>query len=135
MLKVSNLSFKDLYVSEVIPLDDIANRIFSLLKEKGIEQKEFAPLVGTSDKTISAWKKGRSSSYTKCLPRIAEVLGTTAEYLLTGDKKEPTVKDDGLSKTEWDLVLAYRAASEDDRAVVDAALRKYLPRMTEKKVM
>ena len=116
-------------------MDSTAERIFALLKQKNIEQKEFAVLVGTTDKTVSAWKTGRSKSYTKSLPKIADILGTTAEYLLTGEKKEPTVKDDGLTEEERLLVLAYRVASEDDRAVVDAALRKYQPHAVEKKVM
>lgn len=68
-------------------------RIFSLLKVKEIEQKEFAQLLGTTDKTVSAWKTGRSQSYTKYLPKISEVLGTTVEYLLTGKKEVPAAED------------------------------------------
>lgn len=96
---------------------------------------------GVGASFISDLRRGQTPSVAK-VQMLAEYLGVTTSELLgeadrngPGDKKEPIVKDDGLSKTEWDLVLAYRAASEDDRAVVDAALRKYLPRVTEKKVM
>jgi hypothetical protein len=34
--------------------------------------------------------------------------------------------DDGLTDREHAVALAYRAASEDDRIIVDAALKKYL---------
>lgn len=61
------------------------DRIFSLLDKRGIEQKEFAHLIGTSDKTVSAWKTGRAKSYTKYLSKIAEVLGTTPDYLVNGN--------------------------------------------------
>ena len=61
------------------------DRIFSLLEKKGIEQKEFARLIGTSDKTVSAWKTGRAKSYTKYLSQIAEILGTTVNYLVNGN--------------------------------------------------
>lgn len=62
-----------------------ADRIFSLLEKKGIEQKEFARLIGTSDKTVSAWKMGRAKSYTKYLSQIAEILETTVDYLVNGN--------------------------------------------------
>jgi transcriptional regulator with XRE-family HTH domain len=61
------------------------DRIFSLLDKRGIEQKEFARLIGTSDKTVSAWKTGRAKSYTKYLAKIAEVLGVTTDYLVNGN--------------------------------------------------
>ena len=76
-------------------------RIFSLLKVKEIEQKEFAQLLGTTDKTVSAWKTGRSQSYTKYLPKISEVLGTTVEYLLTGKKEEPAAEDSSGREKEF----------------------------------
>lgn len=37
-----------------------------------------------------------------------------------------TNDDDGLSDRERAVALAYRSASEDDRVVVDAVLRKYI---------
>lgn len=114
---------------------DIVDRIFELADQKYEEQRLFAYDLGLPPSIISEWRRRRSASFNRRLPQIAKALDTSIEYLLTGEKKEPTVKDDGLSKAEWDMVLAYRAASEDDRAVVDAALRKYLPRVTEKKVM
>ena len=64
-------------------------RIFYRLKEMGLEQKAFAQALGTTDKTVSAWKTGRSKSYTKYLPQIAKVIDMPVEYILTGEKKEP----------------------------------------------
>lgn len=63
----------------------VLERIFKLLESKGIEQKEFAKLLGTSDKTVSAWKTGRSRSYTKYLTQIAEVLDTNVDFLINGN--------------------------------------------------
>ena len=93
-------------------------RIFSLLKEKEIEQKEFAQLLGTTDKTVSAWKTGRSQSYTKYHPKISEVLGTTVEYLLTGKKEEPTVQDDGLTEGERALMKQFRQLTPEQQDMV-----------------
>ena len=64
---------------------DTAERIFELLKATGMEQKKFASLVGVSPQKVSEWKSGKAKSYTKRIPQIAEALGTTSEYLLTGN--------------------------------------------------
>ena len=64
---------------------DTAGRIFELLKTTGMEQKKFASLVGVSPQKVSEWKSGKARSYTRRIPLIAEVLGTTSEYLLTGN--------------------------------------------------
>lgn len=78
---------------------DTVDRIFGLLDQTPLEQQEFARLVGVSDDTASDWRRRRSASYTKRLPKIAEVLGTSVEYLLTGEKKEPaTVSGDGQAE-------------------------------------
>ena len=67
-----------------------------------MEQKQFASILGTTDKTVSAWRTGRSKSYTKYLPQIAEALGTTTEYLLTGNgpkqKRAVSESDTALPK-------------------------------------
>ena len=106
---------------------DTAGRIFELLKTTGMEQKKFASLVGVSPQKVSEWKSGKARSYTRRIPLIAEVLGTTSEYLLTGNgpkyrdqgellvdvsgsmgKKEPApMNGDGLSEAKrrlWEAV-------------------------------
>ena len=81
---------------------DLLTRIFELVYEAHMEQKQFASILGTTDKTVSAWRTGRSKSYTKYLPQIAEALGTTTEYLLTGNgpkqKRAVSESDTALPK-------------------------------------
>ena len=77
---------------------DTVDRIFEILDRLPMEQREFAKLVGVSDDTASDWRRRRSASYTKRLAKISEVLGTSVEYLLTGEKKEPTPAPDFLIK-------------------------------------
>lgn len=64
---------------------DTVERIFALVKDAQINQQTFASLIGVSEDIVSDWRCGRSKSYTRRLPRIAETLGTTTEYLLTGN--------------------------------------------------
>lgn len=100
---------------------EVSKRIFELLAKKKIEQKEFAFLVGTTDKTVSAWKTGRSKSFMKYLPKIAEVLETTVEYLLHGTQQT----SDQLTQHEEELIAAYRKADERTRHIVDLNLEPF----------
>lgn len=106
---------------------DTLTRIFALLDEKGIEQKKFAVLLGTTDKTVSAWRTGRSKSYAKYISKIAEVLETTTEYLLTGEGHKyktiwPAPVSACLDPESMDVAAAYQQADERSRAMVRLAL-------------
>jgi len=77
---------------EVIVLDNINNRyipvrerIFTLLKSKGISQREFAEAIGVHAVTITDWKNGKNFSFVKRIPDIAQALDTTEVWLLTGN--------------------------------------------------
>lgn len=76
---------------------DTRDRIFKLLDAKKIEQKAFAAQVGVSEGTVSNWRRGVSSSYTRYLVEIAQVLGTTtADLLGEAQKSSPPSEEDGL---------------------------------------
>lgn len=63
-------------------------RIFALADAQFPEQKDFAAAAGIHVSVVSSWRTGRSTSFMKKLPEIAAVLGTTAEYLLTGEEQK-----------------------------------------------
>ena len=76
---------------------DAVDRLFALVDEKYREQKDFAAEIGVVPQRVSQWKKRTSKSYTKYLPQITAALGTTAEYILTGQKeKSPAPEGAGL---------------------------------------
>lgn len=82
---------------------DAAERLFALVNQKFPEQKDFAAAIGVSAKTVSTWRTGRNKSFVKYLPQIAEALGTTTEYILTGAKKSPA-SDEAERPECWDLL-------------------------------
>ena len=90
-------------------------RIFYRLKEMGLEQKAFAQALGTTDKTVSAWKTGRSKSYTKYLPQIAKVIDMPVEYILTGEKKEPAPTPKNGDELDRDAIMAAFIGGDMDR--------------------
>ena len=64
---------------------DVVDRTFELVDEKFKEQKDFAAVIGVDPNLPSRWRNRKSKSYQKYLPQIAAALGTTTEYLLTGE--------------------------------------------------
>lgn len=86
-------------------MDDVLNRILSLLKENQIEQKAFSNAIGLSPSAVTEWKKGKTKSYNHYIYQIAEYFGVTVEYLLYGEnKKAPDLPV--RSASEWDAVLS-----------------------------
>lgn len=64
---------------------DTADRIFELVDAKYKDQKDFAADIGVTPTQVSKWRGHISKSYVKYLSKIAVVLGTTTDYLVTGD--------------------------------------------------
>ena len=65
---------------------DTVDRIFDLVDQQYKEQRDFARAIGVTPSIVSEWRRRKSASFHKPLPQIAATLGTTAEYLLTGQE-------------------------------------------------
>jgi len=53
----------------------IADKIYAALRRKGLSQKEFARLVGTSEAAVSKWIGGGHNFTIATLAKIEEALG------------------------------------------------------------
>ena len=62
----------------------ISHRIFELLKERGMSQKEFSKKTGIAESSISDWKRKRTNPVSDKILIISEVLGVTPYELLSG---------------------------------------------------
>lgn len=96
---------------------DIVDRLFELVDKKFNEQQEFAALLGVDPTLPSRWRNRKSTSYQRRLPQIAEALGTTTEYLLTGNgpkkKTVPAKMSDSDTISEDDIKAAFFEGAED----------------------
>lgn len=104
------------------------DRIKTLAQAKGLSIPALEELAGVSQSTIGKWKKVMPKADT--LYRVACILDTTVDYLLTGKERPATLTDDGklnevvnlllsaspetLDKIGWILRLA-----ESDRTIQD----------------
>lgn len=103
-------------------MDDVVSRILSAAKEKGIDQKTLAQRAGIRQQSITDWKKGLTTSYTKYLPELAEVLGVSVDYLLTGDEKTPAAVSG--SEREEEFMELFRRLPPEAQARELAYLRQ-----------
>ena len=51
-------------------------------KQKGISQAELASKLGVTQQAVGKWESGKSSPDPTTVARIAEILSTTADFLL-----------------------------------------------------
>lgn len=133
-MKVAIFEHSILVILEVIFLDTV-NRIFDLADAQFREQREFAAALGLAPSIISAWRKRKLSSYSKYLPKIADTLGTSVQWLLTGEEHggEQTDSLDKLAPAERQIILAYRRADDRARSMVDLALEPFkVPSQSDK---
>lgn len=96
---------------------DIVDRLFELVDKKFNEQQEFAALLGVDPTLPSRWRNRKSTSYQRRLPQIAEALGTTTEYLLTGNgpkkKTAPAKRSESDAISDDDIKAAFFEGGED----------------------
>ena len=96
---------------------DIVDRLFELVDKKFNEQQEFAALLGVDPTLPSRWRNRKSTSYQRRLPQIAEALGTTTEYLLTGNgpkkKTAPAKRSESDAISDDDIKAAFFEGAED----------------------
>ena len=101
---------------------DTVKRIFELADSQFKEQKSFAAAIGVSDKIVSQWRVGTTRSYRTRIATIADVLGTTTEYLLTGNGPKKNTAPIGVSDsdTKPDWVIKFEELSPDAQKEVIA---------------
>ena len=98
----------------------ISEKIFELIKERGMNQKEFALATGISQSTISDWKTKHTNPAADKIMVICDVLGVTPVELLTSGQQfksyEPEQKDIVVLSPEKKLIIE-RVKEMDDAQV------------------
>ncbi|MEE3420998.1 MAG: helix-turn-helix transcriptional regulator [Lachnospiraceae bacterium] len=106
----------------------ISDRIFRLMKEKGMTQKQFSEATGIAQSSISDWKRKRTNPVSDKIMIICHVLDVTPEELLSGteDKDQRRNPSDYLVvKKDTDLgsfISRYQSLDDDQRARVQGYL-------------
>jgi transcriptional regulator with XRE-family HTH domain len=89
-------------------MDDVWNRIDRLMLEYKFFYRKIAEALEINESTVSTWRKNRTVPRADDLVKIAKLLETTVEYLITGE--------------EPDSSRFYRDALKSIRDIADKAL-------------
>lgn len=94
----------------------ISERIFYILEEKGITQKEFSEQTGISQSTISDWKRKKTNPSADKILKICETLNVTPYELLSERNDMVVDKVDYLiALNDQEAVLLEEFRSLDNR--------------------
>ena len=63
---------------------NIGTRIKELRIERKLTQKELADILTVSDRTVSKWEQLKGNPDVEMLPKLAETLGVSCDYILNG---------------------------------------------------
>lgn len=86
-------------------------RLFDLMKENNITQKQLAEHIGASQGNISDWKSGKFVPSADKLVLIADFFNVSVDYLL--GRTPPISSAPTLSDTEQELVELFRSLSPE----------------------
>lgn len=100
--------------------ETIGSRIAKFRKEKSMTQEDLANLMGVSSQAVSKWENDASCPDISLLPKLCEVLGITADELLTGKNNEVRMVPAEQRKPFDQLVMRVMVnSSEGDRVRVN----------------
>lgn len=114
IIQCANHLLEILYMNENDSPDNKPNpkltgqRIRTIRKSKNMTMKEFADLIGSSQKgNVNNWERGFTLPNKKRLSRIAEIGDTTVEWLLHGriDYKDEVIKNLKLENEKFKKII------------------------------
>lgn len=82
--------------------EELGQRIQQLRKAKGFSQEELADRVGVSRQAVSKWESGQTAPDLERLLAVSRQLGTTTDYLLTG--QHPALREQGPDAAIFSVV-------------------------------
>ena len=86
-------------------VERIRARILTLIESEYESDAAFERAIGLADKTVNNWRRARSSSFMKMLPRLAEAFRVNISELMDMPLRRDTSE---LSEEELQMLRLYR---------------------------
>ena len=93
--------------------ETIGNRISKFRKAKGMTQEDLAGKMGVSSQAVSKWENDASCPDISLLSKLCQILGITADELLTGKEPEVRLVPVEQRKSLEELTLRIKVFSAD----------------------
>lgn len=108
----------------------IGARIRMTREQKGYSQDDLAAKLGVTKGLVSQYETGTTTPPPHRFGRIAEVLGVSEGWLLTGDELSETTK--AQTKAEEQHLHLFRSIPMENQAAAHAILAAFAANMTKK---
>ena len=101
-----------------------------MINKRGLTDTQFQELLGLGVGTVSSWRSGKTKSYMRYISNIAEVLGVTVEYLLSGtglseDEKKELAGLDRLTQALSETIIENPDLEEVLLDYMDSSLKTF----------
>lgn len=114
------------------------DRIRKIRKSRGISQSELARLIGINQTQYNRYETGRTKIPSDIILRIAQELGTTVDYLLTGQTMQKAPKgffENDIFAKLYEVLSAEKLEEypEEELTMLRGAARLIIERVEQKK--
>ena len=100
--------------------ETIGKRIQKLRKSKGLTQEELAEKLGLSSQAVSKWETDASCPDISLLPQLCQLLGVTADELISGKTEGVRLMPEQKRKSLDELVMhVYVNSAKGDKVKVN----------------
>lgn len=96
-----------------------------LRDSKGFKDSDVVKATGVTKSTFSDWKSGRSKPKNEKLQRIADFLGVSVDYLLTGEEKENKMPIFEYSSDIMELIKLYSQLNKEQKSAILNMMRSF----------
>lgn len=103
----------------------IGSRLRYLREQDHITQQQLADSIGVAKSTISMYENGLREPDFEKIEAIADFFNVDMRTFFPGETPGAILSSFPLSAQEKEVIIAYRAASIDDRAIIDNIVRRY----------
>ena len=111
-------------------MSDFLKNLTKLMSKNGVTQRKVCEICGFTEASFWAWKKGSLPKVDAAF-KIARFLGTSVEFLMTGEDPQ------GITSDEIQLVCKWRLIGAESRRtallIIDDAYEQAVAAQKEKK--
>lgn len=112
---------------------EIIERITQTLKEKDKLAVDLCRVLDIRTSTMSTWKAKKNDPPAKYMPTIANFLGVSLDYLLTGEDAPAPVVQKNTTMMEDELLDLFRMLPETKKYEFMGELKGFLKAMDDQK--
>ena len=100
----------------------IGERILKMRKERGLTQEDIADALGVTPQAVSKWENDVSCPDIALLPKLARLLGTTTDAILSDEEPKAQYVPEKERRPIDDMVLRINVVDGKDRTKINLPL-------------